>query len=43
VFEITPVHSSIKFGLKALLYIADKFDKSHATLKCTPPDKRRAF
>jgi hypothetical protein len=43
VFELTPVDSSIKFGLKALLLIAGKFGKSHATLKFTSPDKRHAF
>ena len=34
-FEITPVLSSISchFDLQALLYIAGKFDKSHATTK----------
>jgi len=39
VFEITPVHSSIKFDVKASVDIAGKFDKWDATLKFTSPDE----
>ena len=38
VFEITPVGSTIKFGVKASVSIAGKFDKWDATLKFTSPD-----
>ena len=39
VFEITPVHSSIKFDVKASVDIAGKFDKWDATLKFISPDE----
>src|SRR3981189_90655 len=39
VFEITPLHSSIKFDVKASINIAGKFDKWDATLKFTSPDE----
>lgn len=39
VFEITPVHSSIKFHVKASVDIAGKFDKWDATLTFTSPDE----
>jgi polyisoprenoid-binding protein YceI len=39
VFEIMPVHSSIKFNVKASLDIAGKFDKWDATLTFTSPDE----
>jgi polyisoprenoid-binding protein YceI len=39
VFEITPVHSSIKFDVKASVDITGKFDKWDATLKFTSPDE----
>jgi polyisoprenoid-binding protein YceI len=39
VFEITPVHSWIKFDVKASVNIAGKFDKWDATLKFTSPDE----
>ena len=38
VFEITPVHSSIKFSVKASIAIAGKFDKWDATLTFQSPD-----
>ena len=39
VFEITPVHSSIKFDVKASVDIAGKFNKWDASLKFTSPDE----
>jgi polyisoprenoid-binding protein YceI len=39
VFEITPVHSWIKFDVKASVNIAGKFDKWDATLTFTSPDE----
>lgn len=39
VFEITPVHSSIKFHVKASVDIAGKFDRWDATLTFTSPDE----
>jgi polyisoprenoid-binding protein YceI len=39
VFEITPVHSWIKFDVRASVDIAGKFDKWDATLKFTSPDE----
>jgi polyisoprenoid-binding protein YceI len=39
VFEITPVHSSIKFHVKASTTIAGKFDKWDATLTFSSPDE----
>jgi polyisoprenoid-binding protein YceI len=39
VFEITPVHSSIRFDVKASVDIAGKFDKWDATLTFTSPDE----
>ena len=39
VFEVTPVHSSIKFDVKASVDIAGKFDKWDATLKFTSPEE----
>jgi polyisoprenoid-binding protein YceI len=39
VFEITPVHSSIKFDVKASIDIAGKFDKWDASLKFSSPDE----
>jgi polyisoprenoid-binding protein YceI len=39
VFEITPVHSSIKFDVKASVDIAGKFDKWDASLTFTSPDE----
>ena len=39
VFEITPLHSSIKFHVKASINIAGKFDKWDATLTFTSPDE----
>jgi polyisoprenoid-binding protein YceI len=39
VFEITPVHSWIKFDVKASVDIAGKFDKWNATLTFTSPDE----
>jgi polyisoprenoid-binding protein YceI len=39
VFEITPVHSWIKFDVKASVDIAGKFDKWDATLTFTSPDE----
>src|SRR5271163_3324737 len=39
VFEITPVHSSIKFDVKASMDIVGKFDKWDATLTFTSPDE----
>jgi polyisoprenoid-binding protein YceI len=39
VFEITPVHSSIKFDVKASVDIAGKFDKWDASLIFTSPDE----
>ena len=39
VFEITPLHSWIKFDVKASVDIAGKFDKWNATLTFTSPDE----
>ncbi len=39
VFEITPLHSWIKFDVKASINIAGKFDKWDATLTFTSPDE----
>ena len=39
VFEITPVHSSIKFHVKASMDITGKFDRWDATLTFTSPDE----
>jgi polyisoprenoid-binding protein YceI len=39
VFEITPVHSWIKFDVKASVDIAGKFDKWYATLTFASPDE----
>jgi polyisoprenoid-binding protein YceI len=39
VFEVTPVHSSIKFDVQASIDIAGKFDKWDATLTFTSPDE----
>jgi polyisoprenoid-binding protein YceI len=39
VFEITPLHSSIKFDVKASVDIAGKFDKWDASLTFTSPDE----
>jgi polyisoprenoid-binding protein YceI len=39
IFEITPVHSWIKFDVKASVDIAGKFDKWDATLIFTSPDE----
>jgi polyisoprenoid-binding protein YceI len=39
VFEITPVHSSIKFHVKASTTIAGEFDKWDATLTFSSPDE----
>jgi polyisoprenoid-binding protein YceI len=39
IFEITPVHSWIKFDVKASVDIAGKFDKWDATLRFTSPDE----
>jgi polyisoprenoid-binding protein YceI len=39
VFEITPLHSSIKFDVKASINIAGKFDKWDATLTFASPDE----
>jgi polyisoprenoid-binding protein YceI len=39
VFEITPLHSSIKFDVKASVSIVGKFDKWDATLTFTSPDE----
>lgn len=39
VFEITPMHSSIKFDVKASVDIAGKFDKWDASLTFTSPDE----
>jgi polyisoprenoid-binding protein YceI len=39
VFEITPVHSSIKFHVKASTTIAGRFDKWDATLTFSSPDE----
>jgi polyisoprenoid-binding protein YceI len=39
VFVITPVHSSIKFDVKASMDITGKFDKWDATLTFTSPDE----
>jgi polyisoprenoid-binding protein YceI len=38
VFEITPVESTIKFGVKASVPIEGNFDKWDATLKCPSTD-----
>ena len=40
VFEIAPVHSWIKFRVKASVALAGKFDKWGANLKFTSPDER---
>jgi polyisoprenoid-binding protein YceI len=39
VFEITPVHSSIKFDVKASVDLAGKFDRWDARLTFTSPDE----
>jgi len=39
VFEVTPVHSSIKFHVKSSTTIAGKFDKWDASLTFTSPDE----
>ncbi len=39
VFEITPLHSWIKFDVKASINIAGKFDKWDATLTFTSPEE----
>ena len=39
VFEITPLHSWIKFDVKASVDIAGKFDKWNAALTFTSPDE----
>src|SRR5271170_1912778 len=39
VFEIVPVHSWIKFDVKASVDIAGKFDKWEASLTFTSPDE----
>jgi polyisoprenoid-binding protein YceI len=39
VFEITPLHSWIKFNVKASINIAGKFDKWDATLTFTSPEE----
>jgi polyisoprenoid-binding protein YceI len=39
VFEIIPVHSVIKFNVKASVAIAGKFDKWEASLTFTSPDE----
>jgi polyisoprenoid-binding protein YceI len=39
IFEITPIHSWIKFDVKASVDIAGKFDKWDATLRFTSPDE----
>jgi len=39
VFEISPVHSSIKFDVKASVKIAGKFDKWDASLSFTSPEE----
>ena len=39
VFEITPMHSSIKFDVKASVDIAGKFDKWDASLTFTSPEE----
>jgi polyisoprenoid-binding protein YceI len=38
VFEVTPVHSSIKFAVKASISIVGKFDKWDAALTFQSPD-----
>ena len=43
VFEITPVHSSIKFDVKASVDIAGKFDKWDASLTFASPDETTGF
>jgi hypothetical protein len=40
VFEIAPIHSSIKFHVKSSLTLAVKFDKWDASLTFTSPDER---
>ena len=40
VFEIVPVHSSIKFHVKSSVALAGKFDKWDASLTFTSPDER---
>jgi polyisoprenoid-binding protein YceI len=37
-FEVTPVHSSIKFFVKASVALAGKFDKWDATLTFQSPE-----
>ena len=39
IFEITPVHSSIKFHVKSSVTIAGKFDKWDANLTFSSPDE----
>ena len=39
VFEISPVHSSIKFNVKSSIKIIGKFDKWDASLTFTSPDE----
>jgi polyisoprenoid-binding protein YceI len=39
VFEVTPIHSSIKFDVKSSIDIAGKFDKWDASLTFTSPDE----
>ena len=39
VFEVSPLHSSIKFDVKSSINIAGKFDKWDATLTFTSPDE----
>jgi polyisoprenoid-binding protein YceI len=40
VFEIVPVHSSIKFHVKSSVTLAGKFDKWDASLTFTSPDEK---
>ena len=39
IFEVTPVHSSIKFHVKSSVAIAEKFDKWEASLTFLSPDE----
>ncbi|OLB28775.1 MAG: hypothetical protein AUH13_18370 [Acidobacteria bacterium 13_2_20CM_58_27] len=39
IFEVTPVHSSIKFHVKSSVAIAGKFDKWEASLTFLSPDE----
>src|SRR6516165_8551880 len=39
VYEITPIHSSIKFHVKSSTTIAGKFDKWDAGIRFTSPDE----